>query len=77
MDTAFIGMYSPQADGTWKWSDGTATNYTSWAPNEPKNGNYATYFATITQAEDNEYHNEWNTGTTGLITDCICVKNAN
>ncbi|KAJ8045096.1 Alpha-N-acetylgalactosamine-specific lectin [Holothuria leucospilota] len=34
----YIGLYAPQKDGNYIWSDGSDVTYTNWARDQPSNG---------------------------------------
>ncbi len=34
---AWIGLFEDQQEGSWRWSDGTTTNFTPWLAGEPNN----------------------------------------
>uniref|UniRef100_A0A914DPD2 C-type lectin domain-containing protein n=1 Tax=Acrobeloides nanus TaxID=290746 RepID=A0A914DPD2_9BILA len=40
----WIGLYFDFSTESWKWTDGTAYNYTNWAPSEPTGSEYCTHF---------------------------------
>uniref|UniRef100_A0A914E7P1 C-type lectin domain-containing protein n=1 Tax=Acrobeloides nanus TaxID=290746 RepID=A0A914E7P1_9BILA len=67
----WIGLYSPNLDGNFKWIDGSPLNFTSWAAGEPQTLTYSALLNTQGSARG-----KWTTLASDYLVGCLCAKNS-
>uniref|UniRef100_A0A914E7F5 C-type lectin domain-containing protein n=1 Tax=Acrobeloides nanus TaxID=290746 RepID=A0A914E7F5_9BILA len=67
----WIGLYSPNLDGNFKWIDGSPLNFTSWAAGEPQTFTYSAVLNTQGSARG-----KWTTLASDYMVGCFCAKNS-
>jgi hypothetical protein len=67
----WIGLYSPNLDGNFKWIDGSPLNFTLWAAGEPQTFTYGALLNTQGSARGN-----WTTLASDNDVGCFCAKNS-